>query len=142
MPIKDKEASSKLDSSLHKARPISAAPHRDNNAAANASHQSTNKSKNEASDKLKRPQTDTQLPPNKQANANKDQSSRPSLFSKSAGASNNNAKQTAPSKTYSTSDQSGKSGNRKEVYDFDDVDEEEIELQTKFAAKLKKNDQV
>ena len=144
MPIKDKEVSSKLDSSMHRAKPVSAAS-RDNHAQAfGEPSQNSNKSKqNEASDKLKKHPTDIQSS-NRQPNANKDQSSKPSLFSKSsvASAANNNGKQTAPSKTYSSNvDQSSKSGNRKEVYDFDDADEE-IEVQTKFGAKLKKNEQV
>lgn len=143
VPIKDKEASSKLDSSLHKARPVSAAP-RDYSVQPFGDAQSTNKSRNEPTDKLKRPQTDLQTA-NKQSITNKDQSSKPSLFSKSsvasASASNSNGKQSSLAKTYSTSDQSSKSGNRKEVYDFDDADEE-IELQTKFSTKLKKPEQV
>src|SRR5699024_2014864 len=121
----------------HKSRSISAAP-RDNNMQNPGDVQSTNKSRNESTDKLKRPQSDLQTA-NKHSNVGRDQSSKPSLFSKSsASASNNNVKQ--PAKTYSTSDQS-KTAHQTEVYDFDDADEE-IELQTKFSTKLKKPEQV
>lgn len=85
-------------------------------------------------DKLKRPQGDLQTT-NKHPNVGKDQSSKPSLFSKSSASASNNVKQ--PAKTYSTSDQSSKTAHQKEVYDFDDADDE-IELQTKFSTKLKK----
>ena len=157
IPIKDREASSKLDSSfnINKNKQITNSstqqqPHRESindQQQRNSNLHNLNAIRNETvnfdkSDKFKR-QLDQQTA-NKYTT--KDQASNKSLNVKSAATTSLSSSRgiaSSNAKNYSSNDQSTR--NRKEVYDFDDADELETDEQqqsTKFANKFKKLEQV
>lgn len=131
VPIKDKEASNKLNSSLSKNKQdlINNQQH-SKNISNPIRYENADKSDN----KFKK-QSDLPV-----SNKTKDQS-KSSFSTKSAS---NNLSSNKPSKFYSSSnnDQSSNTGNRKEIYDFDPDEDERNQQPTKGTKFNKKQEQV